>query len=75
MRAVVASDLFPVVHAFLVRAGLKKSAKALADEAKLAPKSFRGDDDLVAMYKQFVATKKPAVKAKKEEIPAASVVD
>jgi len=42
---VVASDVFPLVHALLTSAGLKKSAAALAKEAKLQPKAFKREHD------------------------------
>ncbi|KAG6961297.1 hypothetical protein JG688_00009148 [Phytophthora aleatoria] len=67
---VVASDVFPLVHALLTDAGLKKSAAALAKEAKLQPKAFKSEHDLLDVYNFYLTHN-----MKKAKVPATSVVD
>jgi hypothetical protein len=61
------------VHALLTSAGLKKSAAALAKEAKLQPKAFKREHDLLDVYNFYLTHNVKAMK--KGKVPAASVVD
>ncbi|CAH0478517.1 unnamed protein product [Peronospora belbahrii] len=54
---VVPSDVYPLIHALLTSTGLKKTASALVKEAKLQPKVFQNEHDLLDVY-QFYLTHK-----------------